>query len=80
MTQLLVPILERYDIMHGFHTISLAHSGLVKSYLAVSKVYFCYHMYKMLKNFIRTCPDCQTAKSYHKFKVFLKSLIVRLGF
>jgi len=37
-------------------------------------------MYKNLKTFIRTCPDCQTSKSYHKYKVFLKPLVVRLGF
>jgi len=80
MYQVVVPTTERYDIMHGFHTKALAHSGFDKTYLAVSRVYFFNNMYKMLKIFIRTCPDCQTAKSYHKFKVFLKFLIVRLGF
>jgi len=37
-------------------------------------------MYKNLKKFIRTCPDCQTAKIYHNYKVFLKPLVVRPGF
>jgi len=37
-------------------------------------------MYKNLKTFIRTCPDCQTSKSYYKYKVLLKPLVVRPGF
>jgi len=37
-------------------------------------------MYKNLKAFIRTCPDCQTSKSYYKYKVFLKPLVIRPGF
>jgi len=37
-------------------------------------------MYTNLKTFIRTCPDYQTSKSYHKYKVFLKPLVVRPGF
>jgi len=37
-------------------------------------------MYKNKKNYIRTCPDCQIAKGYHKYKVFLKPLVVRLTF
>jgi len=26
--------------------------------------------------FIKTCPDCQTSKSYHKYKVLLKPLVI----
>jgi len=78
MIQLVVPISERKDILHAFH--KLNHLGFDKSYQAVSRMYFWYEMYKNLKTFIRTCPDCQTSKSYHKYKVFLKPLVVRPGF
>jgi len=76
--QLVVPKSERKDILRGFHT--LGHTGFDKTYMAVSRVYFWYGMYKNMKNYIRTCPDCQTAKGYHQYKVFLKPLVVRPGF
>jgi len=73
-----VPKFERENIMRGFHT--LGHTGFDQIYNAILRVYFWNKMYKNLKNYIRTCPDCQTAKGYHKYKVFLKPLAVRPGF
>jgi len=78
MIQLVVPVSERKDVLHAFH--SLSHVGFDKTYLAVSRVYFWYQMYKNFKTFIRICPDCQTSISYHKYKVSLKPLVVRPGF
>jgi len=78
MIQLVVFISERKDVLHGLH--GLSHLGFNKTYEAVSRVYFWYHMYKDLKTFIRTCPDCQTSKCYHKYNVFLKPLVIRPGF
>jgi len=76
--QLVVPKSEREYIMRGFH--KLGHTRFDKIYMEISRVCFGYGMYKNLKNYMRTCPDCQTAKGYHKYKVFLKPLAVRPGF
>jgi len=78
MIQLVVPLSERKDVLHAFQ--KLSHSGFDKCYQAVTRVYFWYQLYKNLKTFIRTCPDCQTSKSYQKYKVFLKPLGIRPGF
>jgi len=64
MIQLVVPVSQRNDVMNSIHW--LGHLGFDKCYLAVARAYFWYQMYKNPKRFIRTCPDCQTAKSYHK--------------
>jgi len=78
MILLVVPVSERKGILHAFHL--LRHLFFYKTYLAIFRVYLWYQMYNNLKIFIKTCPDCQTSKSYHKYKVFLKPLVIRLGF
>jgi len=45
--QLVVPKSEREDIMREFHT--LGYTGFDQSYMAISRVYFWYGMYKNLK-------------------------------
>jgi len=42
MIQLVVPVSERKDILHAFHTLS--HLGFDKTYQAVTRVYFWYQL------------------------------------
>jgi len=62
ITQLVVPISERNDVMDGFHTKALAHCGFNKTYLAMIRKYFWHNMYKMLKDFIRTLLGLPNSK------------------
>ncbi|KAE9247903.1 hypothetical protein PF004_g4111 [Phytophthora fragariae] len=53
----------RAQIIHEFHDSPVgSHLGREKTFAAVSRDFFCLHMYKWVRKWVRTCETCQQVK------------------